>query len=66
MSKEITYDTAADAEVINGHPEEVSEGMITGPETAIEGQLGCHSGSTMKTAAENNQNSEILEKYAED
>jgi hypothetical protein len=40
VSKEITYDTAADAEVINGHPEEVSEGVITGPETAIEGQLG--------------------------
>ena len=66
MSKEITYDTAADAEVINGHPEEVSEGVIKSPEPAIDAQLGCHSGSTMKTAAENNQNSEILEKYAED
>ena len=51
MSKEITYDTAADAEVINGHPEEVSEGVIKSPEPAIDAQLGCHSGSTMKTAA---------------
>ena len=66
MSREITYDTAADAEVIKGHPEEVSEAVIKSSEPAIDAQLGCHSGSTMKTAAENNQNSEILEKYAED
>ena len=66
MSREITYDTAADAEVIKGHPEEVSEAVIKSSEPAIDAQLGCHSGSTMKTAAENNQNSDILEKYAED
>jgi len=66
MSREITYDTAADAEVIKGHPEEVSEAVIKSSEPAIETQLGCHSGGEMKTAAENNQNSEILEKYAED
>ena len=58
MSREITYDTAADAEVIKGHPEEVSEAVINSSEPAIDAQLGCHSGSTMKTAAENNQNSE--------
>ena len=66
MSKEIKYDTASDTEVIRGHPEEKLGEEIQASEGSVEAQLGCHSGSTMKTAAENSQNSEILEKYAAD
>ena len=66
MSKEIKYDKASDTEVIRGHPEEASSAEHRALETPIDAQLGCHSGSTMKTAAENSQNSEILEKYAAD
>ena len=35
MSREITYDTAADAEVIKGHPEEVSEAVIKSSEPCL-------------------------------
>ena len=66
MSKEIKYDKASDTEVIRGHPEEASSAEHRALETPVDAQLGCHSGSTMKTAAENSQNSEILEKYAAD
>ena len=66
MSKEVKYDKASDAEVIRGHPEEASSAEPRALDTPVEAQLGCHSGSTMKKAAENSQNSEVLEKYAAD
>ncbi len=60
MSDEVTYDGAADAEVIKGHPREAD--MPKGDGSG----LGCHSGSEMKKAAEMAGNSELLEKFAAD
>jgi len=66
VSKEVTYDTAADAEVIKGHPAENAGEALPQSDFTADQSLGCHSGNTMAEAAANNQNSEILEKYAED
>lgn len=62
MTEEIRYDTAAEAEVIEG------DARVHAPDAApvITDGLGCHSGSEMKKAAELSGNSEILEQYARD
>ncbi len=60
MSDEVKYDTAAEADVIQGHPREAD--VPTGGDSG----LGCHSGSDMKLAAEMSGNSELLEKFAKD
>ena len=60
MSDEVTYDNAATAEVIKGHPrDDVSD-------TPIQDGLGCHSGSEMEKAARLSGNSEILDQFAKD
>ncbi|MFK7876784.1 MAG: chlorophyllide a reductase subunit Y [Paracoccaceae bacterium] len=60
MKGEVTYDTAAEADVIQGHPREGE--MPVGDGSG----LGCHSGSEMKKAAEMAGNSELLEQFAKD
>jgi len=60
MSDEVTYDNAATAEVIKGHPrDDVSD-------APIQDGLGCHSGSEMEKAARLSGNSEILDQFAKD
>jgi len=66
MKGEVTYDAAADVEVIKGHPHgDVSR--VTGaiPELAQDGQ-GCHSGTDMAAAARAAGKSEILDKFRAD
>ena len=61
MSDEVTYDNAATAEVIKGHPrDDVSDVPI------LQDGLGCHSGSEMEKAARLSGNSEILDQFAKD
>ena len=61
MSDEVTYDNAATAEVIKGHPrDDVSDAPI------LQDGLGCHSGSEMEKAARLSGNSEILDRFAKD
>ena len=61
MSDEVTYDNAATAEVIKGHPrDDVSDAPI------LQDGLGCHSGSEMEKAARLSGNSEILDQFAKD
>ena len=61
MSDEVTYDNAATAEVIKGHPRDgVSDAPI------LQDGLGCHSGSEMEKAARLSGNSEILDQFAKD
>ena len=60
MSDEVTYDTAAKADVIQGHPREaeIPAGDGSG--------LGCHSGSEMEKAARMAGQSEMLDQFAKD
>ncbi len=61
MSDEVTYDNAATAEVIKGHPrDDVSDAPI------LQDGFGCHSGSEMEKAARLSGNSEILDQFAKD
>ena len=61
MSDEVTYDNAATAEVIKGHPrDDVSDAPI------LQDGLGCHSGSEIEKAARLSGNSEILDQFAKD
>ena len=61
MSDEVTYDAAAQAEVIKGHPrDDVSDAPL------LQDGLGCHSGSEMEKAARLSGNSELLDKFAKD
>ena len=61
MSDEVTYDNAATAEVIKGHPrDDVSDAPI------LQDGLGCHSGSEMEKAARLSGNSEVLDQFAKD
>jgi len=61
MTEEIRYDTAAEADVIEGAP------RVEAPAGAppVDG-LGCHSGSEMEKAARMSGNSEVLDQYARD
>ena len=59
MSDEVTYDAAAQAEVIKGHPRDnVSDAPV------LQDGLGCHSGSEMVKAARLSGNSELLDQFA--
>ncbi len=60
MSDEVTYDAAAEVEVIKG------EANAETPELQGDPGLGCHSGSTMEEAARQAGQSELLDKYAAD
>ena len=60
MSDEVTYDNAADAEVIKGHPQEPATPAGEAP------GLGCHSGSEMEKAARMAGQSELLDQFAKD
>ena len=61
MSEEITYDAAAEVDVIRG------EARGDAPELPQGGEaLGCHSGSTMEEAARQAGQSELLDRYAAD
>ncbi len=60
MSGEVTYDTAHEADVIKG------EARAEVPEVSGGEALGCHSGSTMKKAARQAGQSELLDRYAAD
>lgn len=65
MTDEVTYDTAAQADVILGKPEPVSENA-TGAALPQDG-MGCHAGAaTMEAAARQAGQSEILDRYAAD
>lgn len=61
MTDEVTYDAAAEAEVIQGTAR--ADDAPTG--IPADG-LGCHSGSDLKAAAEKAGNSELLEQFAKD
>lgn len=66
MKGEVTYDAAADVEVIKGHPHgDVSRVAGAIPELAQDGQ-GCHSGADMAVAARAAGKSEILDKFRAD
>ncbi|MEM8690917.1 MAG: chlorophyllide a reductase subunit Y [Pseudomonadota bacterium] len=60
MSDEVTYDTAAKADVIQGHPREAEIPASDGS------GLGCHSGSEMEKAARMAGQSEMLDQFAKD
>ena len=62
MTEEVTYDTAAQAEVIKGEPNSDDTSPAAVP---VDGQ-GCHSGADMEEAARLAGKSEILDKYAAD
>ncbi|QGX97752.1 chlorophyllide a reductase subunit Y [Roseovarius faecimaris] len=60
MTDEVTYDDAAEAEVIRGkpRPDDAPQGEVSG--------LGCHSGSEMEKAARMAGQSDLLDQYARD
>jgi chlorophyllide a reductase subunit Y len=60
LSDEVRYDRAAEAEVIRG------EDRLDAPVLDGDPGLGCHSGSTMKEAAHQAGQSELLERFAAD
>ena len=64
MTDEVTYDTAAQADVILGKADPVSEtAMVAAPQDGA----GCHAGAaTMEAAARQAGQSEILDRYAAD
>ena len=63
MKKEVTYDAAADVEVIKGHPHgDVSRVAGDSPQDAG----GCHSGTDMAEAARLAGQSELLDKFKAD
>lgn len=63
MKNEVTYDDAADVEVIKGHPHgDVSRVASDAPADA----MGCHSGGDMAEAARNAGQSELLDKFKAD
>ena len=68
MKNEVTYDDAADVEVIKGHPHgdvtRVAEDdtRLGAPEDA----MGCHSGADLEEAARNAGQSELLDKFKAD
>ncbi len=66
MANEVTYDDAADVEVIKGHPHgDVSRVAGDVPDLAPDG-MGCHSGADMEAAARAAGQSEILDKFRAD
>ena len=59
MNKEVAYDDAARAEVIEGQPAEPASSIPgSGPEDA----MGCHSGADLEQAARAAGQSELLDK----
>ncbi len=62
MTDEVTYDTAAKADVTMGHPVQAEPASTSEP---VDG-LGCHSGGEMAKAARMAGNSEMLDKFAAD
>lgn len=63
MKNEVTYDDAADVEVIKGHP----HGDVTRvAEGAPADAMGCHSGADLAEAARNAGQSELLDKFKAD
>ncbi|WP_306116542.1 MULTISPECIES: chlorophyllide a reductase subunit Y [unclassified Roseovarius] len=60
MTDEVTYDGAAEAEVIRGKPRDAA------PEVQGDPGLGCHSGSEMEKAARMAGQSDLLDQYARD
>src|SRR6056297_1651377 len=63
MSDEVTYDTAHEAEVIKGKPDEPDS---RAHEAAPDQGAGCHSGEEMEKAARMAGQSEILDQYSKD
>ena len=64
MNDEVTYDTAAQADVILGKSDPVSETPMV---AALQDGAGCHAGAeTMEAAARQAGQSEILDRYAAD
>jgi chlorophyllide a reductase subunit Y len=68
MSDEVTYDKAAEAEVIKAEPDAAAQDMPAdaGPEQGMDQGMGCHSGAEMEKAARMAGQSEILDQYAKD
>ncbi|QJF53312.1 chlorophyllide a reductase subunit Y [Roseobacter ponti] len=68
MKSEVTYDDAADVEVIKGHPHgDVSRVAGEGaPAGAPADAMGCHSGADMEEAARAAGQSELLDKFRAD
>ncbi|WP_299505989.1 chlorophyllide a reductase subunit Y [uncultured Roseobacter sp.] len=66
MNKEVTYDDAAEVEVIKGHPHgDVSRVAGEVPDIAQDG-MGCHSGGDMAEAARLAGGSDLLDKFKAD
>ncbi|WP_299680786.1 chlorophyllide a reductase subunit Y [uncultured Roseobacter sp.] len=63
MKQEVTYDEAADVEVIKGHPHG-DVARVAG--AALADDAGCHSGADMAEAARLAGKSEVLEKFRAD
>ena len=63
MKNEVTYDDAAEVEVIEGHPHGDVE-RVTGTEPAD--AMGCHSGADLEEAARKAGQSELLDKFRAD
>ncbi|MGA9253743.1 MAG: nitrogenase component 1, partial [Roseobacter sp.] len=67
MKKEVTYDDAADVEVIKGHPHgDVTRVADDSSLGAPADAMGCHSGADMAEAARNAGQSELLDKFKAD
>ena len=62
MDREVTYDTASEAEVIQGEARDEAPGEAG---AGVDG-LGCHSGATMAEAARKAGKSELLDQFARD
>ncbi|MBW4708317.1 chlorophyllide a reductase subunit Y [Roseobacter sp. YSTF-M11] len=66
MKQEVTYDDAADVEVIKGHPHgDISRVAGEAPAFAQDG-AGCHSGDKMAEAARSAGQSDLLDKFRAD
>ncbi|MEL6585021.1 MAG: chlorophyllide reductase subunit Y, partial [Pseudomonadota bacterium] len=65
MDREVTYDTAHEADVIEG--EERSETVSNAPASAPVDGMGCHASATqMEAAARASGNAEVLDQFAKD
>ncbi len=62
---EVVYDSSSEVALDNAS--QASDAPVSGTPQAQEGQVGCHAGKeTLKKAAQEAGNSELLEQYAED
>mgnify|MGYP001792404862 CR=1 FL=1 len=65
MKQEVTYDDAAEVEVIKGHPHGDVTRVAQDPGAPADG-MGCHSGAKLEEAARLAGKSEVLDKFKAD